>query len=78
MQVVSVSKLEALIKEYQSEGIPTKDLEEQLRRLKAHPLQLHIPSHKVRVKKHDDGSRTITYSTGPIDPKVEKTPKRPT
>lgn len=65
MQVLSISKLEALIKEYKSEGIPTEDLEEKLRQFKESYKEPVSPSQVV--VEYEDDSRTIIYSTGPLD-----------
>jgi hypothetical protein len=72
MQVLTVIELEALIKEYKSEGIPTDDLEKKMEQLKLSPPADIIPlGPKVREELLNNGYKKITYSTGPIDPDID-------
>ena len=71
MQVLSISELEEMIKEYKSLGMPVYDLKKKLKALKKRQVEPSVTASR-RVKTNQDGSRTITYSTGPIDPKLDK------
>jgi hypothetical protein len=71
MQPVDADRLETLVEEYQQMGLPTHDLEEQLRRMRTGVFQK--ANAKLEVKEDDlgDGRKRVRFSFAPVGPDIE-------
>jgi hypothetical protein len=78
VQKLTISELQSLINEYKSKGITTDDLEKKLLSLqeKQNDLQQTVPMGHCHNKPKSNGGSIITFSTGPIDPKIDKLSKQ--
>jgi hypothetical protein len=79
MQKLTVTTLKGLIEEYKLKNIPTDDLEKKLKSLEDEAevkLLNPVPKDYQRTDENPDGSRTIIFSTIPIDQNINKISKQ--